>query len=165
MIHRRTGEVAPPFELPLAGSGERVSLADLMARGGETLLVWMKTTCPTCQLALPFLERIHARIAARGDRRVVVISQDPPADIARFRVEFGCPTVPVLSEPEPYEAADRYGVTNLPTLFLVAAGGKVKGADVGFNRQNLEDLALRFAGMSELFTEQELEELPPLRPG
>src|SRR5206468_9620048 len=50
---------------------------------GETLYVAFKTTCPTCALAWPFLERV--RQASEGGMRVVASSQDPPPAPREFQ--------------------------------------------------------------------------------
>ena len=138
----------------------------LRGAGGDTLVVWIKASCPTCQLAMPFVERIHQAVATAGRHRVIVVCQDPPAEIAAFRVAFACPTVPVLSESEPYAAADQYGITNVPTMFLVGDDGRIKCSDVGFAKAGLEGLLTRLAGSGHsLFTDAEDEALPALRPG
>jgi len=166
MMYRRAGEVAPDFTFPDSGGQGQVRLGELVAGGGETLLVWMKTSCPTCRLTLPYIERLHARVAGRDDVRVVVVAQDPPADVAEFRAEHRCPTVPVLCESPPYPVADEFGLTHVPTLFLVGPDGVVRWSDTGFSRQGLEELAARLgAGDEGLFTDAEASSLPAMKPG
>src|SRR6266705_4019217 len=52
------GSRAPDFRLPRLYGGVS-ALAELAAKG-PVVLVFFKVTCPVCQMALPFLERIHA---------------------------------------------------------------------------------------------------------
>src|SRR5260370_15316586 len=51
--------------------------------GGETLYAFFKTTCPTCELAWPYLDRIQ-EIAEEGSLSVLAVSQDDPEATARF---------------------------------------------------------------------------------
>jgi peroxiredoxin len=70
MVALDTGETAPDFSLQ-AMDGNLFSLKDALARG-PVVAVFFKISCPTCQYALPFLERLHKgfrRMAARILRR------------------------------------------------------------------------------------------------
>ena len=166
MMYRKAGELAPDFSCPDSGTGAVSRLGALTDAGGETLLVWIKLGCPTCQMLMPFVERIHQQLARREDRRVVVVTQDGPTDVPRFRQQFRCATVPILCEAPPYAAADQYGITNTPTLFLLGADRRVLWSTAGFDRQGLEQLLDRLLGRSaELFTADEALALPAFRPG
>lgn len=58
------GAKAPDFELKTL-DGKRVSLNEELARGA-VVLAFFKVSCPTCQYAFPFLERLH-RAYGRND--------------------------------------------------------------------------------------------------
>ena len=51
------GSRAPDFRLPQLDGGA-VALREILANG-PAVIAFFKTTCPVCQLTLPFLERIH----------------------------------------------------------------------------------------------------------
>jgi thiol-disulfide isomerase/thioredoxin len=114
--------------------------AEIPAR--ETLYAVFKTTCPTCELTWPFLERV--RKAGGEGLQVVAISQDDPVQTAEFgrRLRTGLRTVYDL---EPWPASDGLGVTTVPTLFLVGEDGIVQDTIVGFQREKFQDLADRGA--------------------
>jgi peroxiredoxin len=59
-----TGAKAPEFELKTL-DGKRVSLGKELSRGA-LVLAFFKVSCPTCQYAFPFLERLH-RAYGRND--------------------------------------------------------------------------------------------------
>jgi peroxiredoxin len=59
-----TGAEAPEFELKTL-DGKRVSLGEELSRGA-VVLAFFKVSCPTCQYAFPFLERLH-RAYGRND--------------------------------------------------------------------------------------------------
>src|SRR5438552_14736351 len=58
------GTKAPEFELK-ALDGERFSLNEELA-GAPVVLVFFKVSCPTCQYALPFFERLYKAYGHKG---------------------------------------------------------------------------------------------------
>ena len=52
------------------------------------LAAFFKVSCPVCQYAFPYLERIHK---AHGDKKITIvgISQDNQRDTAAFLKEYG----------------------------------------------------------------------------
>src|SRR5438309_1582908 len=79
------GTKAPEFELK-AMDGRRFSLREELAKG-PVVLAFFKVSCPVCQYAFPFLERLHK---AYGKKRVrlVGVSQNNPKETAAFNKEF-----------------------------------------------------------------------------
>ena len=74
--------------------GEPTTLREIVARG-PALLAFFKVNCPVCQMAFPFLERIHA-----GDALAVYgISQNGEEDTRAFNRHFGL-TLPTLLDTE-----------------------------------------------------------------
>jgi peroxiredoxin len=144
LLHRRkrldAGATAPDFSLP-ALDGGNVSLSS--AGGGKpVLLVFFKVSCPTCQFALPFLERLHRSQPAA---QVFTVSQNGPADTREFNEHYGL-TMPSLLDPEEggYKVSNAYGLTHVPSLFLVEPDGRISFASDGFSRPELEALGRRF---------------------
>lgn len=148
---------APEFDLP-ALKGERKSLRDLLA-AGPVLMVFFKVSCPTCQLTLPFLERLHRRKAA-GAPQLVAISQDDAVATRNFtlRYEIG---LPVLLDPPGYPASNAYGITNVPTLFFIEADRGISLSVAGFEKAVMERLGVRFG--VEVFTAA--DRVPVFQPG
>lgn len=151
------GSAAPAFRLPLLAGGE-AGLTERL-RGGPVLLAFFKTTCPTCMLAFPFLERIH-----QGARRLTLlaISQDGDQATSRFHREFGV-TMPTALDPADngYAVSNDYGITHVPSLFLISADGSVQWFSTGFSKQDLEELG-RMAD-AEVFTPD--DHVPVWKPG
>ena len=117
------GDLAPGFRLARLAGGE-VTLAELLP-AGPILLVFFKITCPVCQFALPFLERIHAA----STLPIYAISQDDAVDTHDFHREFGI-TIPTLLDTEEsgFPVSNDYGVSHVPTLYLVNTDGKIARA-------------------------------------
>lgn len=145
-------------------NGER---AGLSGAKGEALYGFFKTTCPTSELAWPFLERI--RRLGDGALPVVAVSQDPPAETAEFNLRLGV-RIPTLFDPEPWRASEALGLDNVPTFFLVDEGGRIVDTVVGFQRRKLEELGARAAKRAgregpETAVFRPGESVPALKPG
>ncbi len=133
------GAQAPDFSLKtLAGNSPQTLGAELAQ--GPVLLTFFKVSCPTCQLALPFIERMYQQVQPAGTR-MVAVSQDNAAETKEFQREFGI-TMPTLldSEKAGYPASNAYGLTNVPSLFLVEPNGKISWSLIGFDKKELETL-------------------------
>ena len=147
------GTSAPDFQL-----GEW-KLSEALRRG-PVLLAFFKISCPTCQLTLPFLQRLADR-SGPGAPQFVAISQDDAKGTAQFQQRFG-PTEPALLDAGPaYRASNLYRIANVPSLFLVESDGRISMAVAGFSKTALERLGQRFGGSP--FREE--EQVPALRPG
>lgn len=135
------GKSAPAFLLKNL-SGSQVSLAEALKKG-PVLAAFFKVNCPTCQFTFPFLERLHDTY---GDSNFTLwgISQNDVADTREFCKEFGI-KFPVLVDGHGYPASNEYGLTTVPTLFLISAQGTIQEASVGFVKADLEKLAAEAA--------------------
>ena len=68
------GAKAPEFELKTL-DGKKFSLSDELARG-PVVAAFFKVSCPTCQYALPFLERLYKAYAKNGVTLVGISQND-----------------------------------------------------------------------------------------
>jgi hypothetical protein len=91
---------------------------------------------------LPFLERLRG-----GSVQVVNISQDDAEATAEFDSEFGTRTENLDNEDSNFALSNAFGITHVPSLFLVEADGAVGWSSTGFFKRDLEELAAR-AGKS-----------------
>jgi hypothetical protein len=135
------------------------------APNGETLYVAFKTTCPTCALTWPFLERV--RQASEGGMRIVGISQDPPAPTREFQESAGA-RIEIAYDPKPWPVSDLLGLTTVPTFFRVGADGKIEESFVGWDRERMRGLARRgaeLAGRPAPDIVRPGEEVPAIKPG
>jgi len=118
-------------------------LAELTA-DGPVLLFFYKVTCPVCQMTAPFLERFHRE----GGLRVYGISQNEAGETREFLKYFGASFPTLLdSEDTGYAASNAYGISSVPTLFLVEGDGMLEQVIEGWNRIDMEALSAR-AGMA-----------------
>lgn len=129
------GEKAPPFRLKSLDGSEKA--LDEILQAGPALLAFFKISCPVCKLTLPYLNRL----SAGGKLQVIGISQDD-ADVTRSflqRLEVTFPTL-VDQAGEEYPASNEYGISSVPTLFLVQPGGTIERAFNGFSKRDLEEI-------------------------
>ena len=128
------GVSAPDFQLARLGGGQ-TSLEDLTMQG-QVLLVFFKVTCPVCQFTLPYFERLHQS----GKLAVVGISQNDEEDTRDFNRQFGI-TFPTLLDPEDaFEVSNAYGISSVPTSFLVAPDDTVIRVIEGWRKREVEAL-------------------------
>jgi peroxiredoxin len=142
-----TGTKAPDFELKTT-DGNPFLLRDELARG-PVVLAFFKVSCPVCQYAFPYLERLHQAYKQKG-YTLVGISQNDSKATSAFMREFGVTFPVLLDDPRTYPASNAYGLTNVPTVFWIAADGTIEVSSVGWVRKDFEEIAHRMASSGNL---------------
>jgi peroxiredoxin len=164
MTHIVAGNIAPGFSLK-ALDGKEYSLATATARG-PVVAAFFKVSCPVCQFTFPFLERIFKRYSG-GDVTILGISQDDAAATKKFMAEYGV-TFPVLLDEKDYPVSNAYGLTSVPTIFLIEADGSVKVSAMGFDKHDLDTIARELAErrkQSPIALFLPTEQVPAHKPG
>jgi peroxiredoxin len=129
------GSRAPDFRLP-GLEGGTTALQEMLANG-PAVIAFFKTTCPVCQLTLPFLERIHLG----GRLPVYAISQDDAEDTRDFNREFGIALPTLLdSGRSGYPVSDAFGISSVPTAFLIGRDGVVSRVIEGWSKRDIGSL-------------------------
>jgi peroxiredoxin len=72
------------------------------------------------------------------------ISQDDAKATKKFAGEYGV-TFPMALDDQDYAASNAYGLTNVPTIFLIEPGGAVRVVCMGFDKKGLEDIGASLA--------------------
>lgn len=138
-----TNSEAPDFSLPDA-DGSDFHLRQAL-RAGSVLLTFFKTNCPTCQYALPFLDRLAAKLAGTA-ATAVAVSQDIPLESQRFSDEFHYKTRQVFDvEESRFEVSNAYGLTNVPTVFLIEPDGRIAHTMVSWSKNDVEQIASKLS--------------------
>jgi len=160
------GNTAPSFSLK-ALDGTEFPLDKLLERG-PVVAAFFKISCPVCQFTFPFLERIYKRYGGDGVT-FLGISQDDARDTKEFAKEFGATFPMLLDEKQKgYRASNAYGLTNVPTIFLIETDGTVQISCMGFDKKNLEEIAAALAErkkMSPAAVFRPDESVPANKPG
>ena len=125
---------APSFSLRDLDGAAR-SLDSLLA-DGPAVLAFFKIDCPTCQLTFPYLQRM----ADRGQRRIVAISQDDEEGTREFHTDFKI-RLETLIDDGGYGVSKAFRITHVPWLFELSADGEIVSDWAGFDRAKMEALA------------------------
>jgi peroxiredoxin len=136
------GTKAPAFELKTL-DGKQFSLRDELARG-PVALAFFKVSCPVCQFAFPYLERLHKTYQQKA-YTLVGVSQNGAKDTAAFNKEFGVTFPVLLDDTGHYPVSNAYGLTNVPTVFWIAQDGEIELSSVGWLKADFEELNRRMS--------------------
>ncbi len=136
------GVTAPRFTLKTM-EGKSFSLEEALRRG-PVVLAFFKVSCPVCQYALPFLERMFLGYKGTG-ATFVAVSQNSQKDTAAFLKEFGVTFTTALDDPARYAVSNAYQLTNVPTVFYIAPDGHIEVSGVGWSRAEIADINIRLA--------------------
>jgi peroxiredoxin len=147
------GDKAPSFSLADAGTGAPV--ADPWT-SGRTVLAFYKATCPVCQMVAPKLTAL-----AKAGARVVGVGEDPAPTLEKYAIKHG-QDIPTLTEPPPFEVSSAYGVSSVPSLFVVGTDGIIEDAVASWDRNRWNRVAQSF-GLPAISDES--DGLPVFRPG
>lgn len=155
------GAAAPRARLPRLGGGT----VELPGAAPLSLLVFWKSSCPTCRWALPYFEALHAGTAGTGFS-VVGVAEDSEADAAAVAAELGL-TLPVAVEPEPWATSAAYDLMTVPTLVLVDGEGRVILTSPGFAKDDVLEIARQAAALRGTAPVDPFrgEDVPAYRPG
>src|SRR5205809_1357558 len=135
--------------------GQIASTALALEPGKQALLVFFETDCPTCQLALPYLNAL-----AKAPIQLIGISQDDEDSTREFvrqmNIEF-----PVQVDQQ-LRLSRAYDPQSVPTLILLDGAGQVLRTLVGFDKAGLNELA---ADLGQPAIAPEHDGAPQWKPG
>jgi peroxiredoxin len=146
-------------------TGKTLTLAEALKKG-PVVAAFFKVSCPVCQFTAPFLERLHETYA--GPKFTLWgISQDDARDTRQFFKEFDV-EFPTLLDAAGYPVSNQYGITNVPSIFLISPDGKIQVSSVGFAKSDLEEVAAaaaRATGAPAKALFKASEVVPEFKPG
>jgi peroxiredoxin len=143
------GTTAPVFTLSTM-EGKQFSLQEALGRG-PVLLAFFKVSCPTCQYAFPFFQRLF-EIHGNKAFTLVGVSQNGKKDTGAFLKEYGITFPVLLDDTSSYPVSNVYGLTNVPTVFWIAPDGEIEISSVGWSRKDMEEFNRRIAQVSSQST-------------
>jgi peroxiredoxin len=137
-----TGTKAPDFKLKTL-DGKQFSSSEALERGA-VVLAFFKVSCPICQYAFPYLERLHKAYRQKGCT-VIGVSQNDAKETAAFNKEFGVTFPVLLDDLNKYPVSNAYGLSNVPTVFWIAQDGEIEISSVGWLKADFEAINRKMA--------------------
>ena len=137
----KTGNTAQAFALQ-GTDGQKHNLDEIKAKG-TGFFAFFKVTCPTCQYTLPFLERIYQKVKA-ADIPFWGIVQDPLDKAREFARQYNT-TFPILIDDRPHLTSKIYGISIVPTWYLVDGNLKVLAVGESWVKKEYVNLATLLA--------------------
>ena len=123
------GEQAPAFTLPDIHEGRPdISLADL--RGKTVYVDFWASWCAPCLRSMPLINELYAKYRERGFEVVAINVDDPVEDGREFLLDT--PLDYLIAADTDNKVLEAFGVTGMPTSFLVDRDGVVRMVHMGF---------------------------------
>lgn len=156
----KVGSSAPDFTLKDVEGREY----EFHTLEGYKLLVFYKVTCPTCQLTLPFVEKMFR--SYRGGINFLGIVQDSPKEAEDFASKYGL-TFPQLIDAPDYEVSLAYDVQVVPTIYLIDPDNRIVFVEESFVKSSLEKLNEELAKIADREVNPLFEDVsvPPFKAG
>ncbi|NLP10268.1 redoxin domain-containing protein [bacterium] len=133
LAESRMNKPAPDFTLP-ALNGGMVTLSE--QKGKVVVVDFWATWCGPCKMSFPFLQQMYERYQKNPDVLILALNtwereKGPQREqlVRRFIKENNY-TFPVLFDANYVE---KYGVTGIPTKFIIDKQGQIAFQSIGFN--------------------------------
>jgi len=138
------GVKAPEFQLKSI-AGKPVILSEVLKRG-PAVLAFFKISCPVCQYAFPYYERM-SQVHTPEPVSFIGISQDGLAETDVFLKKYGVTFPTAVDDSKRYVVSNAYKLTNVPTVYLVDRDGEIQVSSVGWSRKDVEEINLKLSMM------------------
>ena len=162
----QAGSMAPDFTLT-ATDGGSIHLLELLQHG-PVVLAFFKVSCPVCQFAFPYYERL-AQAHNHTGVTVLGICQNSEGEAVAFAGEYGVTfALAIDNDSNGYAVSNAYGLTNVPTIFYITQSGEIEVSSVGWSKAELDDVNVRLSTRGEAQASslwRDGEEVPVFRAG
>ena len=131
------GSPFPTLTLAALEGGER-ALSSAWEHGPALILLG-HGNCDTTRYTLPHVARL--RRERRAGTEVLTVLQDDAAAARAVLARAQAEDLQVVLERSPWPLAQALAATTVPTLYLVAQGGRIEAVSEGFSRADVERFA------------------------
>jgi len=155
-------------EFALTSTKSKSVILSELTKRGPVVLAFFKVSCPVCQYAFPYLERLF-QVHKAEPVSFIGISQDNLADTEAFIKRYGVTFTVALDDSPRYIVSNAYKLTNVPTTYLVDRDGEIQVSSVGWARKDIEEINLKLSMMDPAQQQHPLfkpgEEVAEFKPG
>ena len=137
------GQAAPSFKAPVLGDAGMISLDEY--RGKVVYLDFWASWCPPCLESLPQIERMRGAFSPT-DFQVLAVNVDSKPEKALKFLKKNPVGYPSASDPKGL-LPRRYGLSTMPTSYLIDRQGVVRYIHSGFRRGDIDELHARIKKM------------------
>ena len=147
-LEKATSRLDPVVEMEATGDGTPEEVLTPGCGAIADVAAFFKISCPVCQYALPFFERLYQ---AHGNKSIAIvgISQDDKRNTGSFLKQYGITFPTLLDDPQGYAVSNAYGLTNVPTWFLIGQNGEIEISSVGWVKKDVEDLNRKLSDLQK----------------
>lgn len=125
-------------------TGDRAPEIGGQVLAGPALVAFFKTDCPACHLALGYLNGLSRHFD--GQATVVAVSQNEAAETSELAKALGL-DLPIRFDPG-LKASAACELVAVPALFLLDSDGRISARGHGFDKADMNRLAVGLAGLS-----------------
>ncbi|MCW5766559.1 MAG: TlpA family protein disulfide reductase [Phycisphaeraceae bacterium] len=139
----KVGDAAPEI-IGKDASGKEMKLSDL--KGNVVVIDFWATWCPPCRAAMPEIQKLHEKFQGKNVKVIGVAVWERPHTPAKEgetkpeRVYNGKPFEYMKAMKFTYscwaegdDSAKKYGVTGIPSMWVIDADGKIIAHETGFD--------------------------------
>lgn len=142
----RVSEDTPMIDFTLTSlDGDTISLSDYAGR--IVFLNFWATWCIPCRKELPAFQQFQAQQVADGPAILAVNVAEDRSQITTFLAEYGISGLKILLD-SASTVADRYGIFNMPTTYVIDGKGMVNY--IKYGEMTPDDLALYLNSLQPL---------------
>lgn len=124
----KVAHVTDPVEIALKDlNGNMVRLSDF--RGKVVFLNFWATWCSPCRIEMPSMERLHKKLKDRGLVMLAINLEEPVSLVRAFFEEYKLSFTALLDTKG--EVGVMFGISALPTTFIIYEDGRIIGAAMG----------------------------------
>ncbi len=128
-------ESAPNCHLSLLSNAKPVQLAN---PGKVTFIDFWASWCGPCEKSMPFLETINTELKGKDFKLIAVNLDESKKDADHFLKKHKV-NLTIAADPD-NECANTYGVTVMPSSYLIDKKGKVRHVLMGFNEEDKKEV-------------------------
>lgn len=129
------GQPAPPIALPTLQTQQTLSLRDL--RGKVVLVDFWSSWCASCRQSLPYFDTLRTQLQGEAFEIFAVNLDDEASEALEFLNAYPV-SYPIVWD-EAQASPEAYGITRMPTSFLIDQTGVVRAIYVEFKKSDIAD--------------------------